>query len=160
MNDNKYFTKEQALQKAKQFCAYQERCHSETKEKLYSFGLHKNDVEELLAQLIEENFLNEERYAIAFAGGYFRTKQWGRVKIKYALAQKKVSAYCIKIALAQIDQTDYEKSLDKLAKAKMATLKNEKNVFLKNNKLQNYLLQKGYEGSLISSLINTMLKQP
>ena len=157
MNNNNYFTKEQALQKAKQFCAYQERCHSETKEKLYSFGLHKNDVEESLAILIEENFLNEERYAIAFAGGHFRTKQWGRVKIKYALSQKKVSAFCIKKALAQIDEADYEKCLQKLAKAKIITLKNEKNVFIKMKKLQNYLLQKGYEGSLISSILKTIV---
>ncbi len=157
MNISKYFTKEQALQKAKQFCAYQERYHSETKEKLYSFGLYKNEVEELLAQLIEENFLNEERYAIAFAGGHFRTKQWGRVKIKFALSQKKLSAYCIKKALAQIDEIDYEKCLKKLANAKIATLKKEKNIFVKKNKLQNYLLQKGYEGSLISSIIKTMI---
>ena len=157
MNISKYITKEQALQKAKQFCAYQERCHSETKEKLYSFGLHKNDVEELLAQLIEENFLNEERYAIAFAGGHFRTKQWGRIKIKYALSQKKVSAYCIKKALANIDEDDYEHTLTKLATARLATLKSEKNIFVKKNRLQNYLLQKGYEGSLISSIIKTIV---
>ncbi len=153
MNDNKYFTKEQALQKAKQFCAYQERCHSETKDKLTSFGLHKNDVEELLAQLIEENFLNEERYAIAFAGGHFRTKQWGRVKIKYALSQKKVSAYCIKKALAGINEDDYEQTLIKLATAKLSTLKGEKNIFTKKAKLQNYLLQKGYEAAMIGVVL-------
>jgi regulatory protein len=149
-----YVTKDQALQKVKLFCAYQERSHSETKEKLYSFGLSKNEVDELLSQLIVENYLNEERFAIAFAGGHFRTKQWGKVKIQYALTQKKVSAYCIKKALAQIDKTDYEQCLEKLANAKMATLKNEKNIFSKKSKLQNYLMQKGYEGSLVGALIN------
>src|SRR6187401_2447386 len=92
---------EKALQKIKHYCAYQERSHYEVKEKLYSFGLYKNEVELLLSQLVEENYLNEERYAIAFAGGKFRIKQWGRVKIKYELKQKQVSEYSIKKALKQ-----------------------------------------------------------
>ena len=65
---------EKALQKIKHFCSYQERSHQEVKEKLYSFGLYKADVELLLSQMIEENYLNEERFAIAFAGGRFRIK--------------------------------------------------------------------------------------
>src|SRR4030081_1027510 len=93
-------TKDQALQKARQYCAYQERCHKEVKDKLYGYGLHKKEVEESLSQLIEENYLNEERFAIQFAGGRFRMKQWGRVKIRYDLKQRQVSEYCIKKALA------------------------------------------------------------
>ncbi len=149
-----YVSKEQALQKAKQYCAYQERSHNEVKEKLYGFGLYKNDVEELLSVLIEENYLNEERYAIAFAGGKFRMKQWGRVKIKYELQQKRVSTYCIKKALAEIDEEDYEKCLKKLAEAKLATLKSEKNIFVKKSKLQSYLTQKGFEHTLIVAIVN------
>jgi regulatory protein len=149
-----YVSKEQALQKAKQYCAYQERSHNEVKEKLYGFGLYKNDVEELLSVLIEENYLNEERYAIAFAGGKFRMKQWGRVKIKYELQQKRVSTYCIKKALAEIDEEDYEKCLKKLAEAKLATLKSEKNIFVKKSKLQSYLTQKGFEYTLIGAIVN------
>src|SRR6201996_8784258 len=91
---------EQALQKARHYCGYQERCHSEVKEKLYSFGLHKKEVEEALSTLIEENYLNEERFAIQYAGGHFRLKQWGKVKIRYELKQRQVSDYCIKKALA------------------------------------------------------------
>ena len=149
-----YVSKEQALQKAKQYCAYQERSHNEVKEKLYGFGLYKNDVEELLSVLIEENYLNEERYAIAFAGGKFRMKQWGRVKIKYELQQKRVSTYSIKKALAEIDEEDYEKCLKKLAEAKLATLKSEKNIFVKKSKLQSYLTQKGFEYTLIGAIVN------
>jgi len=148
-----YVSKDKALQKAKHFCGYQERSHNEVKEKLYGFGLYKNDVEELLSLLIEENYLNEERYAIAFAGGKFRMKQWGRVKIRYELQQKKVSAYCIKKALASIEEADYEKTLQKLASAKLLVLKSEKNIFVKKTKLRNYLLQKGFEPSLIMGLI-------
>lgn len=154
MECKQYFTKEQALQKAKQYCAYQERCHSEVKEKLYTFGLYKKEVEELLSQLIEENYLNEERFAIQFAGGRFRIKHWGRVKIKYELKQKQVSEYCIKKALAAIDQTDYIKQLQKLFDQKLTTLKAEKNVFIKKRKLQDHLLQKGFETDLVRALIN------
>src|SRR5882724_4652199 len=124
-----HLTKEQALQKAKHYCAYQERCHSEVKGKLYSLGLWKKDVEELLSQLIEENYLNEERFAIQFAGGKFRMKQWGKVKIQYMLKQKRISAYCIKKAMKEIDDETYEKVLKKLALQKLSSLKTEKNIF-------------------------------
>jgi len=149
----KYFTKEQALQKAKQYCAYQERCHSEVKEKLYSFGLWKVDVEELLSKLIEEDYLNEERFAIQFAGGRFRIKQWGRVKIRYELKQKQVSEYLIKKALKEIDEKDYQKTLQKLFEQKQKQLSSEKNKFIKKRKLQDFLLQKGFELQLIAELL-------
>src|SRR6201996_2709269 len=100
---------EQALQKARHYCGYQERCHSQVQEKLYSFGLRKPQVEAALATLIEESYLNEERFAIQYAGGHFRLKSWGKVKIRYELQQRKVSEYCIKKALAAIDGEDYEK---------------------------------------------------
>lgn len=148
-----YFTKEESLQKAKHYCAYQERCHREVREKLYGFGLYKKEVDELLSTLIEENYLNEERFAIQFAGGRSRIKHWGRVKIKYELKQKQVSEYCIKKALATIDENDYKKQAQKLFEQKLKTLKSEKNVFIKKRKLQDHLLQKGYETSLARELI-------
>ncbi|TAH03079.1 MAG: RecX family transcriptional regulator, partial [Sphingobacteriales bacterium] len=86
----KTLTKEQALQKLRQYCAYQERCHQEVKDKLYSYGLHQQQVEESISQLIEEDYLNEERFAKQYAGGKFRMKQWGKVKITYELKLKKV----------------------------------------------------------------------
>jgi regulatory protein len=146
-------TPDQAFQKIKQYCAYQERCHSEVKEKLYGYGLYKKDVEELLSNLIEENYLNEERFAIQYAGGKFRMKQWGRVKIKYALKQKQVSEYCIKKALATIPEADYKSTLQKLFEQKLKTLKSEKNIFIKKRKLQDHLVQKGYEADLVRELV-------
>jgi regulatory protein len=150
MIQKKYLTKEQAFQKAKHYCAYQERSHNEVKEKLYSFGLWKKEVEETISQLIEENYLNEERYAIAFAGGRFRMKHWGRVKIKYELQQKKISTYCIKKALKEIDDVAYKKTFLKLAAEKWKSLKSEKNIFIRKRKTQDYLLQKGFEHELIN----------
>ncbi|MBX9785348.1 MAG: recombination regulator RecX [Chitinophagaceae bacterium] len=149
----KQLTPEQAFQKAKHYCAYQERCHSEVKEKLYSFGLRKAEVDQLFTQLIDEDYLNEERFAIQFAGGHFRMKQWGRIKIKYELKQKQVSEYNIKKALKQIDETEYEQTLKKLFDVKAKTLKAETNQFIKKRKLQDYLLQKGYELQLIQPLL-------
>jgi len=144
---------EKALQKIGQFCAYQERNHKEVKEKLYSYGLYKDQVEELISKLIQENFLNEERYAIAYAGGKFRAKDWGKNKIKYGLKQHQVSDYCIKKALKTIDDEEYVKTLQKLYAAKEKTLKSEKNIFIKKRKIQQYLMQKGYETSLINELL-------
>lgn len=147
---------EKALQKIRHFCSYQERSHQEVKDKLYSFGLYKDEVETLLSQMIEENYLNEERYAVAFAGGKFRVRQWGRVKIKYELKQKRVSDYCIKKGLASIDADDYEKTLEKLFEDKNASLRSEKNIFIKKQKIQAYLMQKGFEPNLISEYLKKM----
>ena len=148
-------SKEQALQKLRHYCAYQERSHIEAKEKLYSFGLRKQMVEESLAQLIEEDYLNEERFAIQFAGGKFRIKQWGRVKIKHALKQKQVSTYCINKALKELDEADYMKTLHKLAQQKWSTIKGEGvNGFVKMSKTTDYLLQKGFEPELVREVVN------
>ncbi len=157
MNEQK-LTPNQALPKIKQYCAYQERCHSEVKEKLYSHGLHKNDVEEIISKLIEDNYLNEERFAIHYAGGKFRIKQWGRLKIKYELKQKQVSEYCIKKALNEIDDEDYFFTLQKLADTKLQGLKGEKNIFAKRKKLQDHLIMKGFEGDLIHEVVTWALK--
>ena len=91
--NKQYYSKDEALQKAKQYCAYQERCHTEVKAKLYELGMNKKEVDELLSELISDNYLNEERFAIQFAGGKFRIKQWGRIKIKYAHKKKKEREY-------------------------------------------------------------------
>jgi regulatory protein len=157
MNEQK-LTPQQALPKLKQFCAYQERCHSEVKEKLYNYGVYQMDAEEIISKLVEDNYLNEERFAIHFAGGKFRIKQWGRIKIKYELKQKKVSEYCIRKALASIDEAEYLKTLDKLSGIKLLTLKHEKNIFIKRKKMQDHLRMKGYEGDLITDLIKLLLK--
>ncbi|MBL7700974.1 MAG: RecX family transcriptional regulator [Ferruginibacter sp.] len=154
--NNRYHSKEEALQKAKQYCAYQERCHSEVKDRLYGLGMNKKEADELLSELISENYLNEERFAIQFAGGKFRIKQWGRVKIKYALKQKQVSEYCIKKALKAIDEKDYIKTAEKLFEQKLKTLRSEKNIFTKKRKLQYHLVQKGFETALANKFLNTI----
>lgn len=148
----KQVTVEQALQKLKHFCSYQHRSHYETQQKLYSLGLYKKEVELLLSQLVEENYVNEERYAIAFASGRFKIKQWGRVKIKYEMQQHKVSSYNIAIALKSIDETDYLATLQALAVKKWASLKSEQ-YLNRQAKTTSFLMQRGFEPNLIAAAI-------
>jgi len=156
MQQQEQLTPGQALPKIKQYCAYQERSHSEIKDKLYGFGLRKNEVEEILATLIEENYCNEERFAEQFAGGKFRMKQWGRIKIRRALQEKRVSEFSIKKALLQIDGDEYEKTIGKLAEAKWKSLSRERNIFMKMAKARDYLLQKGFESDLATQAISKL----
>ena len=148
----KSLTKEQALQKLKHYCAYQERCHNEVKEKLYQLGVWKKDHDEIISALIEENYLNEERFAIAFAGGKFRVNKWGRVKIKYELKQRQVSEYCIKKALKEIPEQDYMEVLAKLANQKYESLKDDQ-WMVRKKKTMNYLMGKGFETQLINGIL-------
>lgn len=135
------------------FCNYQPRSHQETRNKLYELGCKTPEVEELIAELIEKGLLNEEHYARAIARGRFRLKQWGRVKITQYLKINRVSDYCIKKAMTEIDPDEYYTTLQKLASKKWAELKSEKQVPIRKNKTFRYLLQKGYEGGLITEVI-------
>lgn len=148
-------TPAQAWGKIKPYCTYQERCHSEVKEKLYGYGLHRTDVEQLLSRLIEEKFLNEERFAISYASGHFSIKKWGKIKITHGLRQKGVSAFCIKKALNEIDADEYLSSLQKLAVQKWELLKKERLV-ARQYKCRQYLLQKGFESSLANEAVKAV----
>jgi regulatory protein len=154
----KQLTPEQALQKLKQFCAYQERCHAEVVDKLYQLGVWKKEHDAIIATLIEENYLNEERFALAYAGGKYRMKQWGRVKIKYELKQKQVSNYSINKALKQFDEEEYRQTLQKLANDKYALLKGEQ-YLVRKKKTMDYLIQRGYETDLITAAVNDIIKK-
>jgi regulatory protein len=157
----KQLSKEQALQKLKHYCRYQERCHAEVKEKLYSFGLFKQVVEECISQLIEEDYLNEERFALQFASGKFRIKQWGSQKIKHELKLKRVSEYCIRKALQELDQELYLKTLNKLATKKWNSIKGEgMTKFVKTQKTTVWLMQRGYESDLIRRAIKEITDFP
>lgn len=151
----KHLTKEQALQKLSQYCGYQERCHSEVVDKLYRLGVWKKDHDEIIATLIEENYLNEERFAKLYAGGRFRQKSWGRNKIRYELKLKKVSEYCIKTAMKEIEEAQYHNTLATLFKEKWNSLKDEKNRFMKMKKTSDFLLRRGFESHLINELFKT-----
>jgi regulatory protein len=135
------------------YCKYQERCHQEVRDKLYELGCNATEVEKHIAELIESNVLNEERYARAIARGKFRMKHWGRIKITQQLKAKRISDYCIKKALTEIDPAEYFTTLYKLAEKKLIELSGEKKEHVARFKLTRYLMQKGYESSIISDVI-------
>jgi regulatory protein len=148
----KYLTREEAIQKLKQYCGYQERSHSEAVQKLWDLGVSKKEHDEIISVLIQEDYLNEERFAQLFAGGKFRMKDWGRKKILYGLKEKGVSEYNIKKAMKEIDEDDYRKTLDELAEKKYALLKGEQ-YLVRKKKTRDYLMQKGYESDLVSGVM-------
>ena len=109
--------------KAARFCAYRERTQQEVRDKLYQYGLHQEQVEELISDLITEGFINEERFAIAYASGKFRLKKWGRLKIQRGLEQHGLTTYCINKGLDAVEAEDYQTTLKHLMALKMAAIK-------------------------------------
>lgn len=144
----KTLTPNQAKLRAEAYCAYQERSQQEVRDKLYSWGLHLEDVEQIISDLISSNFLNEERFAKAFVLGKFRIKGWGKIKIQQHLKAKRVSVPLIKIALQQIDLDDYEQKLKDLIQRKVGDELSQLSL-TERAKLVRYLQSKGYENSLI-----------
>jgi regulatory protein len=136
------------LEKAASWCAYQERCQQEVRDKLYEWGLWPDAVENIISELITQNFLNEERFAKAYAGGKFRIKKWGRVKIKLELKKRKISDYCIKKGLKEIEEDDYRLTLMKVI-AEYSKKVKEKHPLKRKYRIVNYALSRGFEQDLI-----------
>lgn len=141
-----------ALTKAEHYCAYQERSQQEVRDKLYEWGLWPDAVEQIISQLIEGNFLNEDRFAKAYTKGKFSQKAWGRIKIKQGLKFKRVPDVLIKKALQTIDADDYLVALTRILEKKAATL-SEKNALKRRYKLQQYAMGRGYEADLIADVL-------
>ncbi len=140
-------------EKIQLWCAYQERSHHEVRLKLQKAGLKEHQIDQVLSELITENYLNEERFAIAFAGGKFRIKQWGRIKIKNELKKHRVSERNIRIALESLDEKDYQKTLRELTRKKITSLGGKPNLRIKAA-LYRYLLSKGFEPEVVMEQIN------
>jgi len=153
----KFYSIHEATQKMERYCAYQERCHKEVTEKLKGMNMIPEAIDQILGHLIQENFLNEERFAKAFTRGKFNIKKWGAVRIKNELKFRDISAYNIKSALAEIQNEDYLKAFDELAKKRVAQIK-ETNPFKKKKKLADYLLYRGWESHLVYKKANELIK--
>jgi regulatory protein len=152
-------TSDKALETLKRFCAYQDRCHSETRARLGQLGLWGEEAERIICTLIEEDYLNEARFARSFARGKFRMKGWGRIRIARALEAKQLSAPCIREGLQEIDPEAYQQTLEKLARQKYASLRGERRL-ARQSKTIRYLLAKGYESSLISGVLDAIREDP
>src|SRR5665213_324737 len=152
---NKNINARSARAKAEHYCAYQERSQQEVRDKLYEWGLKTDEVENTISGLIEDNFLNEERFSKAYALGKFRQKGWGKGKIKQGLKFKRVPDVLIKKALAAIPGDEYLAMLQKVV-SKKAKLITEKDPFKRDYKLRQYAMSRGYESDLISDLLREM----
>lgn len=139
------------------YCNYQERSHQEVKDKLYDLGAHTNEVNQLISELIEAGLLNEERFAKAFVQGRFRIKHWGKIKIIQHLKQHRISDYLQKKALKEIDANEYFAVAKRLVERKWESLTSEKNLYNRQNKVFRYMLQKGYESSIVKEIIQAII---
>lgn len=147
------FPEEIVWQKICKWCAFQERSQQEVRDKLYDYGLKPSAVEDMISKLITDNFLNEERFAIAFAGGKFRQLGWGKVRIRSALKMKRVSDYCIRKALSVISDSDYHAMLEKVIEKRKKSVK-EKDPFKRTYKLMSYAISRGYEPDIVHEILN------
>lgn len=150
---HKSLTPKEAKLKASDYCVYQERSQKEVRNKLYDYGLYKDDVEEIISDLVTEGFINEERFAKAYAGGKFRIKKWGRIKILQGLKQHNISSYCIKKGMEEIDEEDYVATIQSLMDKKIDTL-DVSDSYSARKKVANYLAQKGFEPQLIWDMLD------
>jgi regulatory protein len=146
----------EALAKIQRYCAYQERSHKEVKSKLYDYGLHEEQVDEMISQLITDGFLNEERFAKAFAGGKFRMKKWGKLKIQNELEFLGLTKNCIHRGLKEIEPVDYSRTLKALIKKKSSEIK-EENLFKKRDKVARFVIGKGYEPEMVWEFIRDII---
>ena len=149
-------TLDEALAKLQRYCAYQDRCHKEVRDKLSEIGIWGDDAGQIIVALIEEKFLDEERFARSFVRGKHRFKKWGRIKIKQELKRKDISAYCLKMGFQEIDETEYLETLTTIITKKDKLLK-AKNDYDRKNKLAKYAMTKGYESYLVWEVVNDLI---
>ena len=139
--------------KLQYYCSYQDRCHKEVKAKLKSFKISSDELNEIVSNLIKDNYLNESRFSKSFVRGKFNIKNWGKVRIVNELKLRNISIYNINLGLKEIDDQDYINKLEDIFNKKLSSLSNI-NSNLKKKKIISYLLYRGWESNLIYSKAN------
>lgn len=157
VNTQKSYTVDEAQKRMEHYCAYQERCHKEVNQKLYDMRMIPEARDQIIVHLLNHNFLNEERFAKAFARGKFRIKKWGKQRIQIELKRKDISKIIIKTALKEISDADYYSTFDALAEKKVHTII-ESNPYKKKKKLADYLLYRGWESHLVYDKVNELVR--
>lgn len=156
MNHSKTYSEKEALQKLERYCAYQERCHKEVRQKLFDLGMGPDSRDKIISDLIQNNFLNESRFATAFARGKFRTKKWGKNRIVNELKFREISTYNIQLALKEISNSDYYETFGEIAEKRFNQLEAETDLQRKKRKFFDYLLYRGWESHLIYEKMNEL----
>ena len=156
MKSKKIYTVDEAKLALERYCIYQDRCHKEVINKLYTMNMIAEAQEVIIIHLIQNNYLNEERFAKSFVRGKFYQKKWGKIKITNQLKFKKISSVNIKAALKEIDSEDYLNTLKSLTEKKLLQVK-AKNIYEKRKKTTCFLQSKGYEIYLIIDVLNDLV---
>ncbi|MBT4413409.1 MAG: RecX family transcriptional regulator [Polaribacter sp.] len=154
--EKKYFTVDEIKRKLEHYCAYQDRCHKEVEQKMWEFNLIPEAKELILLSLMKDDFLNEERFSKSYARGKFRIKNWGKQRTVRELKFRDISAYNIKTALKEIDETEYLKTLYSITENRNEVI-SEPNVYKRKKKLIDFLMRKGFENDLIFKTVNEIL---
>ena len=146
--NQKTFTVVEAQNRLERYCAYQDRCHKEVEQKLTEMRMIPAAKEQIILHLMQNDYLNESRFAQSFARGKFKNKNWGRVRITRELKMRNISAYNIKLAMNEITESDYLAAFNKLAERRFESIR-ESNKQKKKKKLADYLLYRGWETHLV-----------
>lgn len=145
---NTDFSVEQVIQKIEHYCAYQDRCHEEVTQKLRSLKMNSEEINRIIAHLIHDNFLNEERFAKSFARGKHRIKHWGKIRITNELKCRGINQTLINIALKEISPEEYYDTFENLANRNWESIQ-ETNSLKKRKKFCDYMLRRGFESNLV-----------
>ncbi|HRE79360.1 MAG TPA: regulatory protein RecX [Flavobacterium sp.] len=148
MNSQSATSLSEIVQKMEYYCSYQERCHAEVVQKLYTLSVPQNQHDEVIVHLINHNFLNEERFAKLFSISKFHQKKWGKKRISSELKQRNLSDYLIRIGLKEIPEEEYESTFSELAEKTWDSI-TEKNILKKRKKFCDTLLRKGWESDWV-----------
>lgn len=148
MQNQKVYTVEEVQKKLEHYCAYQERCHQEVIQKLRQFKMIPSAIDRIIGYLIEHNYLNETRFAKSFARGKFRIKKWGKERLLRELKQRNISSYNIRLALKEIPEDDYLKTIEELAtKFWLSNASRQKQI--QKKKVFDALRYRGWESELV-----------
>lgn len=156
METHKTYSVTEATKRMENYCAYQERCHKEVHQKLYEMRMIPEAVDVILLHLLQHDFLNETRFAQAFARGKFRTKKWGKRRLENELKMRDISKFNIQLALKEIPDSEYYETFEALAEKRLQQLVSEKNLQKKRKKLADHLLYRGWESGMVYGKVNEL----
>ncbi|WAC00862.1 regulatory protein RecX [Lacinutrix neustonica] len=153
----KTHTVEEATKKLEHYCAYQERCHQEVRQKLKNMNMIPEAIDVIIVHLLEHNYLNEARFAQTYVSGKFRIKKWGRRRLLLELKKREISKFNVNQALKEISEDEYLSVFDALAEKRVHSM-HESNMLKKKKKLIDYLLYRGWEAHLVYEKANELVK--
>ena len=158
MSIYKYYSKDDALDVLKKYCVYQDRCHSEVRTRLLKLKIYGDDLEDIIVELIQDDYLNEERFARSYVRGRYRIKSWGRYKIERGLKEKRVSEYCIRKGMTEILEEEYLENLERML-LKRANIRPSTNERLLNIELMKFAQSKGYKYDEAKDIIGEITRE-